>query len=472
MGRAPLERLTIRAALMVGFGLVFGLWLVTGWAFTRHLTTVEEQGADLTARYMRAQDLLSAIRGQLNLNSIILRDALLDTSPASRPTMARRLADNEQAIDAALEAYQPVHADTPEQLRRLRDEVADFRRATHQILEAEGGGADPVALLGSAIAPRRAAAIALSDDIRALNRRAFVQHQLATAELHRDVERRWWWTLGGAMGTSVAIALLAVLYAGRLESRLQRQRQRDQQSARELQELSQRLVAVQEEERRHIARELHDEVGQALSAIKVDLLLAQRDLERRGEPLATCLDSPQRMADEALHVVRDLSQLLRPAVLDDLGLAAAVDGLLRGLSRRHHVHVELVTESLPHRLPADIEVTAFRIIQEALTNVARHSGATRCLVRIARHDDLVTLSVDDNGCGFDLRRPRTARQGLGLLGLRERVAERHGTIDIATAPGEGTRLLVSLPLAHGDADDRVLDPAASLARQAQQVSHG
>jgi signal transduction histidine kinase len=472
MGRAPLERLSIRAALMVGFGLVFGLWLITGWAFNRHLNTVEEQSAVLTARYMRAQDLLSSIRAQINFNSIILRDALLDPSPASRQHVQRRLAESDAAIDAAVDAFEPVRPDAEfaDRIAKLREEVADVRRVTAWIVEA-GATTDPVALLDSAIAPRRAAAIAISEDLRDLNRRAFVQHQSATAALHRTIERQWWWTLGGAMGASIAIALLAVFYAGRLESRLQRQLQKDQQSASELQQLSQRLVAVQEEERRHIARELHDEVGQALSAIKVDLMLAHRDLERGGGAAAP-LDAAQRTADDALQVVRDLSQLLRPAVLDDLGLAAAVDGLLRGLSRRHHVHVELVTEGLPHRLPADLEVTAFRIIQEALTNVARHAGATRCVVRIASHGDRVTLSVDDNGCGFDPRLQPGARRGLGLVGLRERVAERRGTIDIAAASGGGTRLLVSLPItssieretAGGDADQAVSSPA--------QVSHG
>jgi len=203
----------------------------------------------------------------------------------------------------------------------------------------------------------------------------------------------------------------------------------------------------------------------------VDLLLVQRDVERSGAATIP-LESAQRMADDALQVVRDLSQLLRPAVLDDLGLAAAVDGLLRGLSRRHHVQVELVTEGLPHRLPADLEVAAFRIIQEALTNVARHSGATRCLVRIARHGDLVTISVDDNGRGFDARLQPGTRRGLGLLGLRERVAERRGTIDIATAPGEGTRLLVSIPIASSAELDGAAGDAGTVVSRSAQVSHG
>ncbi|MDH4066881.1 MAG: sensor histidine kinase, partial [Acidobacteriota bacterium] len=442
----PLERLSIRAALILGFGLVLGLWVFTGWTFTRHLADTERQSLEVTARYMRAQDLLSAIRAQLNVSSIILRDALLDLQPDARPRYIRRLDDNYATIDTALDSYVPVESTpaTVDQVARLRREIADVREATLQVLRQERVGVPGLDVLNGSIAPRRAAAIAMSDDIRVLNRKAFVQHQTATAAIHRSTEAQWWWQLGGALIANLGIGLIAIFYAGRLEDRLRRQREKDRENARELQLLSARLVAAQEEERRTIARELHDEVGQVLSAIKVDLSVAQRALEQQGIA-ATALDEIQGLTDGALNTVRDLSQLLRPAVLDDLGLAAAVDGLLRAFARRHRVRVELVQEGSTDRLPIETEVAAFRIIQEALTNVARHAGASRCTVRLRGASGTLDVEIEDDGAGFDPAAAPTSRSGLGLVGIRERATELGGTVRVDAAPGRGTRIAVHLP---------------------------
>ncbi|MEZ5286484.1 MAG: sensor histidine kinase [Vicinamibacterales bacterium] len=474
MRPAPLERLSIRAALILGFGLVLGLWLFTGWAFTRHLADTERQTSDVTARYMRAQDVLSAVRAQLNVNSIILRDALLDPAPASRGSYTRRMRDSYDTIDEALDSYRPVQESpaTLEQVARLRREIADFQSATIAILE-QAGGMPGIDQLNVSIAPRRAAAIALSDEIRALNRRAFVQHQTATAAIHRDTEAQWWWQLGAALAATLGIAIFAVVYAGRLEDRLRRQREKERQNAEELQLLSSRLVAAQEEERRSISRELHDEVGQVLSAIKVDLVLAQRAIEQQGGR-AEPLEDLQRMADGALQTVRDLSQLLRPAVLDDLGLAAAVDGLLRGLARRHHVQVSLVQEGHTERLSSENEVAAFRIVQEALTNVARHADATHCVVRLVAAPDVLTIEIEDDGRGFRPGERPAGRRGLGLLGMRERVAERGGSVRIDSEPGRGTRVLVSIPATPRPDDPDAEDasaPALGVPNPAS-LSHG
>jgi signal transduction histidine kinase len=301
-----------------------------------------------------------------------------------------------------------------------------------------------------------------------------VQHQSATAAIHRSTEAQWWWQLGGALIANLGIGLIAIFYAGRLEDRLRRQREKDRENARELQLLSARLVAAQEEERRTIARELHDEVGQVLSAIKVDLSVAQRALEQQGIA-ATALDEIQGLTDGALNTVRDLSQLLRPAVLDDLGLAAAVDGLLRAFARRHRVRVELVQEGSTDRLPIETEVAAFRIIQEALTNVARHAGASRCTVRLRGASGTLDVEIEDDGAGFDPAAAPTSRSGLGLVGIRERATELGGTVRVDAAPGSGTRIAVHLPAVHlSDAAvtvEATAPPVISVPDSAS-VSHG
>jgi signal transduction histidine kinase len=251
-----------------------------------------------------------------------------------------------------------------------------------------------------------------------------------------------------ALGVSLAIALLATLYSGRLESRLRQQREREIRHAEDLQRLSAKLITAQEEERRGIARELHDELGQVLSAIKVEIALARRSLESAGAT-GNLLEDAEAIADTALTTVRDLSRLLHPSLLDDLGLPAAVDSYLRGFGTRYGIRVELLSDGMDERLQPETEVTAYRIVQEALTNVARHAKATSCRVYLQRLSSTVLVTVEDNGLGFDAEHAQRpdVRQGLGLLGIRERASLLRGTLRLESSHGTGTRLTVELPAA-------------------------
>ena len=206
------------------------------------------------------------------------------------------------------------------------------------------------------------------------------------------------------------------------------------------------MITAQEEERRTIARELHDEVGQVLTAIKVELALAQTAIEAAGVSARVLADA-RSIADGALQTVRDLSHLLHPAMLDDLGLRAAIDWYLRGFSRRHDIRVELLHDRMDERLASETEATAFRIVQEALTNVAKHAHATSCRVYLQRLTNTVLITVEDDGTGFDIAdaAPASPRRGLGLLGIRERVAQQRGTFRLESSPAKGTRLTVELP---------------------------
>jgi signal transduction histidine kinase len=227
-------------------------------------------------------------------------------------------------------------------------------------------------------------------------------------------------------------------------------------------------VTAQEEERRTIARELHDEVGQVLMAVKVEIALAQKAIEAGGGS-GRLLDDAQSITDSALHTVRDLSHLLHPAILDDLGLPAAIGWYLDGFGKRHGIAVELLQDRMDERLAPEIEAAAYRIVQEALTNVAKHADASLAFVYLRRHvnSQSVTVTVEDNGVGFDAA---PVRRGLGLLGIRERVSHFQGKVHIDSAPGKGTRVTVELP-ARGrmptvdvnefDASDLAVIPAPS-----------
>lgn len=196
----------------------------------------------------------------------------------------------------------------------------------------------------------------------------------------------------------------------------------------ELEQLTRLMLHVQEDERRRIARELHDEAGQLLTAVKIEL-------ELDGQANAGAL------VGRALAQVRDLSNLLRPSVLDDLGLVAALRALADDFSARAGIRIALDVEGATGRLPSDTEVVIYRVVQEALTNVVRHARATVARVRIASDGQIVQVVVDDDGTGAGGASPR-----LGWLGMRERVTAHGGRLDIGTAPDGGVRLDARIPV--------------------------
>ena len=220
-----------------------------------------------------------------------------------------------------------------------------------------------------------------------------------------------------------------------------------EQSRTELRALAARLLAIREEERTRIAREIHDELGQALTALKLDLAW----LEKRGGTVrnsgAFRVDesSITSRIDETMEIVRRIASELRPSVLDQLGLEAAVEYLVQDTAKRTGIAVTLEADDFP-RLPDELASHAFRIIQEALTNVTRHSKATRVEVSVRRAGKSIILGVRDNGVGFAPGSLSGVRS-LGLVGMRERALACGGTVMVQGKPGEGTLIVVTIPVA-------------------------
>jgi PAS domain S-box-containing protein len=219
-----------------------------------------------------------------------------------------------------------------------------------------------------------------------------------------------------------------------------------------LQMFSRHLIEAQEEERRRIARELHDQIGQILTAVKMNLHAVQQFCQ--GSEAGSYVKDNIEAVDEALRLVRDLSVELRPPILDDLGLTTALRWYDDRYTKRTGLNVEVVVD-LPdenERFSRDLETACFRIAQEALTNVVRHAKATQAVVRLSRDEDGLLLTVKDDGVGFDVERlrkraPRVAT--LGLISMQERAHAAGGVIKIDSAPAHGTEIRFSLPL---DAD--------------------
>jgi len=226
-------------------------------------------------------------------------------------------------------------------------------------------------------------------------------------------------------------------------SEMKRAEQELRASSEQLRNLAARLLSVREEERARISREIHDELGQSLTAVKMDLAWLAGRLPRRNGQMLKRIRSTRQLADSIIQSIRRISTELRPAVLD-LGLAAAVEWQVQEFQARSGIQckVRLLTREV---VASNASTALFRIFQETLTNVARHAKATRAEVVLQKQRDRVVLMIRDNGRGFDQADPSLSKS-LGLLGMRERAAILGGQVNIASAPGKGTTVTAWIPL--------------------------
>lgn len=207
-------------------------------------------------------------------------------------------------------------------------------------------------------------------------------------------------------------------------------------------QLLEKVISTQEDERRRIARELHDSTSQNLTSLIVGLRVMETNCAQC--PSISKAADLREVASKTLDEVHDLSMRLRPRVLDDLGLSAALERLVSEWQARHKIPVDVAIQ-LGERLPGDVETAIYRIIQETLTNIARHAQAKSASILVERHGDMVRAIVEDDGIGFDSRANHSERH-LGLLGMRERAELLHGSVTIESSLERGTSIFIEIPL--------------------------
>ncbi|OGP62388.1 MAG: hypothetical protein A2170_01325 [Deltaproteobacteria bacterium RBG_13_53_10] len=208
------------------------------------------------------------------------------------------------------------------------------------------------------------------------------------------------------------------------------------------------IIEAQENERKRISRELHDEIGQALTAIKFDLDIMDRDLPATFPILRERLGEAKSLSNQTLAAMRQLSMDLRPTMLDDVGLIPTLRWYIQNFSNRLDITSNFQAIGLEEKLPPQIETAFYRIIQEALNNVSKHAEATRVEISLERRDSIISASVTDNGKGFDLDnvlRPESLERGFGIMGMQERVSHLGGKIDIQSKPDFGTYIYIEVP---------------------------
>jgi signal transduction histidine kinase len=396
----------------------------------------------LNIRYFNVETRLRRVRSNLHLSGILVRDYLLDTNAGNTEYRAR-LMELKTESTRMLEELKPLVPGS-DQVRydTLKHELADYWNSYSPLFEGMPFS-ERYDFLRREVVPRRDAVMAISAEIERINNSNLVEQREAAADRQRELHQYLTSMLAGSLSLGLIVAVTAAVRIGRLERRSEQQHARTEQAEQEMRRLSNQLVKTQEEERKNLSRELHDELGQMLTALRMEVGRAERAQALGSPTFGATMAESKALIEQMMRLVRDLAMGLRPSMLDDLGLEPALAWQTRDFARRYNVPVNLNVEGDLERLPDPHRTCVFRVVQEALTNCAKHSAATHIDISVVGNGDQLDVSVSDNGIGLSQTAGHT---GLGLTGIKERVKEMHGSTLIQTRTGGGTVLRITLPI--------------------------
>jgi len=431
----------LELVLLAGFGSMMLLASLLGFSQIRRSAALQRELIEAQERYAHTERLVSDLRADLYRISLDIRDFLLDRDVSDSAEVRQEILDARQRILRSLDELEKAlgPAAEPKSLALLRERLDGFFALLGPPLEwkpevklALGGSYVRRVLLG-----RRAEISEMAGQLQALNYENLKRAQQRLLEAQQDFRRRLNRLTYSVLVLSAVVAIASIWWIFRLE-------QRARAAEREMRELSQKLVQAQEAERKRLSLELHDQVGQMLTAIRMEIAnlgrIGPNDPERFREHVLQA----KQVAEGAMKTVRDLAMGLRPSMLDDLGLGPAVEWLCREFSRTSGIPADVEIDGALGRLTEAQKTGLFRVVQESLTNVMRHARARRVSVRLKEGDGRVVLLVEDDGRGIQNGK---GRRGLGLLGMEERIRELGGVFAVESAPGAGTKIRAEIPLA-------------------------
>ena len=432
--------------LAIGFSILIVLIAFLGFGAIRRADAIYRDMRAAQDAYVQAETFRRGIATDVYVADILLRDYLLDPSPQSAPHHRQQLLVIRESLQQRLDELSKLvpENDSPE-LSRLQTEVEAYWDSLDPIFEwtAKEKSERSWIFLARKVLPRREAVVSLAREMARMNAENLdrERQRLQTSQdvLHRFLLQMM--TVALILGTSVA--LLTTYRVLVLERRHDAQRKQIEETQNNLRRLSHRLVQAQELERTSLSRELHDEVGQMMTALGMEL----RNLEtlRDSNPAAfeKRMEEIKRLNADAMRAIRDLAMGLRPSMLDDLGLEAALEWQGREFSRHTGVPAIVQVNSALDELSESQRTCIYRVVQEALTNCARHANARNVRVSVCNEKSGVVVVVKDDGVGFS----PSLRGGLGLLGIQERVQALDGKLHISSAVGKGTTVKVEIPAA-------------------------
>jgi signal transduction histidine kinase len=431
--------------LAIGFGILVVLTAVLGFGALRRADTIYAEVQNAQDSYLQNEAFRRGIVTDLYLADILVRDYLLDPSSQNVQSHRQELLNTRDSLQQRLDHLSElVGEDGNPRLARMQEEVEGYWDSLDPIFDwtvqeksIEGPG-----FLRRKVLPRRQAVVNLAREMARINDenlgRARQRLQAGQQVLHNFLLRMMAFTLG----LGIIVAVLTTQRVAHLERKHEEQRQQIEATQNNLRRLSRRLVQAQELERQALSRELHDEVGQMMTALGMEL--GHLETLRNGnlDAFRSRIEDAKRLNSDAMRAIRDLAMGLRPSMLDDIGIEAALQWQGREFSRHTGVPATVRVDGSLDYLSDSQRTCIYRVVQEALTNCARHAKAKKVLVSLRTDEHGVVVVVEDDGVGFN---PAAARGGVGLLGMQERVQELDGKLSITSHPNSGARIKVELP---------------------------
>ena len=440
--------LSTRFALMAGFGGLLAIMAIAGIYGIGVLQKIRQNDTQIRRQFLSNNHALNDIRSQLYLSGTYVRDYLLEPDTGRAEIYRASLEEVHRQMESALESFGRQLG--PGQ-RQFYTELSVGLSGYWQILaptfqwDANQRRSKGYNFLRDEIFPRRAAMLAIADRIAYINEQQLKDGNHRVDYLLSEFQRQLAIILLATLLLGLGMATFSARKILRLEAQAHTQYQEVVGARRDLEALSARLVHVQENERRVLSRELHDEVGQVLSAVLVELRnLSAESAVHADERSRDHVETVKGLVENSVRVVRNMALLLRPSMLDDLGLVPALQWQAREVSKRTSMDVSVATELVSEDFSDEYKTCIYRVVQEALHNCSRHARATKVRIRVQQEASRLSLSIQDDGQGFDVKQTK----GLGLLGIEERVASLGGKCEVHSAPGNGTIVKIELPFSN------------------------
>ncbi|HLH17213.1 MAG TPA: ATP-binding protein [Bryobacteraceae bacterium] len=442
-----------RLILTAGFGGLLLLMAFSAIDGMRALHQIQASNDTIREQFLRRTRVLERIRADVYVSGTYVRDYLLEPESGKAEGHRYSLLETRRDMDAALAEYRTLINDQETApFQGLEGQLADYWKVLEPVFRwtPEQRRRAGYVFLRDEVFPRRQSMLGIASRIAALNEAQLNAGRATVEETFRRSRGRQGLTIAFTIPLGLLLATFAMRKILGLEATATRHYEEIARARAELQQLSARLVAAQEDERRSISRELHDEVGQSLSGVLVEMANLSTSIRTRDlDGLSAKAAEVKKLVEDSIRVVRNMALLLRPSMLDDLGLVPAVEWQAREVSKRTGIWVEVTADQAGDDLPEEHKTCIYRVVQEALHNIVQHAGARRVTVAIRQVEGRLALAIEDDGRGFDPRR----QKGMGLLGIEERVRHLGGVFEVHSSPGAGAVLHVSLPLPAGAAGD-------------------
>jgi len=439
---------TAQLVLAIGFGGLLLLLAFAGFDSVQKLHQIQRRNDAIRESFLARTRLLEQIRSNLYLSGTYVRDCLLEPDATVAETHRASLLRTRNRMESALAGYQALLNEAQAApFRDLNQALRDYWNILAPVLSWNAGQRRDrgYAFLRDEVFPRRTAMLRIADQIAGINEAQLNAGKHEVIDMFSQFRRNSMVTIGLTVAVGLILAIFSIRKIVALEMEAADRYEEIATARAELKRLSARLVDSQENDRRAISRELHDEVGQALTGVRLELAnLSQRIRMRDTQGAEDKLQEIKELVEESLGAVRNMALLLRPSMLDDLGLVPALQWQGREVSKRTGLRVRVAAEDVSDDLPEEHKTCIYRIVQESLHNCVQHAAATTVRVTVQQEPGRIRLSIQDDGKGFASGNVEQQR-GMGLLGMKERAAHLGGAFSIDTQPGRGTTVSIVLP---------------------------